>query len=62
MLIQSTYQQKIWLVIESYLEGKVFSLSADGLMDFNPTETDVEVDELFDQCDGRTAITFTFTL
>lgn len=41
---------------------KSFSLSADGLMDFNSTGTDVEVDELFDQWDGRTAVTFTFTL
>ena len=41
---------------------KSFSLSADGLMDFNSSGTDVEVDELFDQWDGRTAVTFTFTL
>lgn len=41
---------------------KSFSLSADGLMDFNSTGTDTEVDELFDQWDGRTAVTFTFTL
>ena len=41
---------------------KSFSLSADGLMDFNSAGTDTEVDELFDQMFGRTAVTFTFTL
>ena len=41
---------------------KSFSLSADGLMDFNSTGTDTEVDELFDQMFNRTAVTFTFTL
>ena len=35
---------------------KSFSLSADGLMDFNSTGTDVEVDELFDQWERRTAV------
>jgi len=41
---------------------KSFSLSADGLMDFNSSGTDTEVDELFDMWDGRDAVTFTFTL
>jgi TP901-1 family phage major tail protein len=41
---------------------KSFSLSADGLMDFNSAGTDTEVDELFDQMFGRTAVTFTFGL
>ncbi len=39
---------------------KSFSLSADGLMDFNSAGTDTEVDELFDQMFGRTAVTFVF--
>jgi len=41
-----------------------FSLSSDGLMDFNPTTAaDTEVDELFVQgYTNRTAVTFTFTL
>ena len=42
---------------------KSFSLSADGLMDFNPaTAADTEVDELTTQMLARTAVTFTFTL
>jgi len=42
---------------------KSFSLSADGLMDFNPTDaTATEVDELTTQMLARTAVTFTFTL
>ena len=42
---------------------KSFSLSADGLMDFNPTTAaDTEVDELTTQMLDRTAVTFTFTL
>ena len=41
---------------------KSFTLSADGLMDFNSSGTDTEFDELFDQLDGRTAVDFTFTL
>jgi TP901-1 family phage major tail protein len=41
-----------------------FSLSSDGLMDFNPTTTsDTEFDELFVQAyTNRTKVTFTFTL
>lgn len=39
-----------------------FTLSADGLMDFNSTATDTEFDQLFDQLNGRTAVDFTFTL
>ena len=41
---------------------KSFSLSADGLMDFAGVAADTEVDELFDQMYGRTAVTFTFAL
>jgi len=42
---------------------KSFSLSADGLMDFNPaTAADTEVDELTTQMLNRTAVTFEFTL
>ena len=42
---------------------KSFSLSADGLMDFNPTDATVtEVDELTTQMYNRTAVTFDFTL
>ena len=41
---------------------KSFTLSADGLMDFNSSATDTEVDELFNQLDGRTEVDFTFTL
>ena len=41
---------------------KSFSLSPDGLMDFNSAGTVTEVDELFDQMFGRTAVTFTFGL
>lgn len=42
---------------------KSFSLSADGLMDFNPTTVaDTEVDELTTQMLARTAVTFSFTL
>ena len=42
---------------------KSFSLSADGLMDFNPTDATVtEVDELTTQMLARTAVTFDFTL
>tara|TARA_R100001509_G_scaffold57568_1_gene31714 strand:- start:381 stop:821 length:441 start_codon:yes stop_codon:yes gene_type:complete len=43
---------------------KSFSLSADGLMDFNPSSptTITEVDELFTQMMARTSVTFTFTL
>lgn len=42
--------------------AKSFTLSADGLMDFNSTGTDTEFDQLFDQLSGRTAVDFTFTL
>ena len=42
---------------------KSFSLSADGLMDFNPTTVaDTEVDELTTQMLARTPVTFDFTL
>lgn len=42
---------------------KSFSLSADGLMDFNPTTVaNTEVDELTTQMLARTAVTFEFTL
>ena len=41
---------------------KSFSLSADGLMDFAGVAADTEVDELFEQMYGRTAVTFTFAL
>jgi predicted secreted protein len=42
---------------------KSFSLSADGLMDFNPTTVaDTEVDELTTQMLARTKVTFSFTL
>lgn len=42
---------------------KSFSLSADGLMDFNPTTVaDTEVDELTTQMLARTAVSFEFTL
>ena len=39
---------------------KSFSLSADGLMDFATGGSDTEVDELFTQMLGRTAVTFIF--
>lgn len=41
---------------------KSFSLSADGLMDFAGVAGDTEPDELFEQMDGRTPVTFTFAL
>lgn len=42
---------------------KSFSLSADGVMDFNPTVVaDTEVDELTAQMFNRTAVSFEFTL
>ena len=40
---------------------KSFSLSADGLMDFEATAGDTDVAELFDQMLDRTAVDFTFT-
>ena len=39
-----------------------FSLSADGLMDFDAQAADTEVDELFDQMFDRSVVTFTFAL
>ena len=39
---------------------KSFSLSADGLMDFEGVAADTEVDELFTQALARTAVTFVF--
>ena len=41
---------------------KSFSLSADGLMDFNTGAGDAEPDELFTQAMNRTAVTFVFGL
>ena len=41
---------------------KSFSLSADGLMDFQATAGDTDVAELFDQMMNRTAVDFTFAL
>ena len=41
---------------------KSFSLSADGLMDFNTGAGDTEPDELFTQAMNRTAVTFVFGL
>jgi predicted secreted protein len=41
---------------------KSFSLSADGLMDFEATAGDTDVAELFDQMMNRTAVDFTFAL
>jgi TP901-1 family phage major tail protein len=41
---------------------KSFSLSADGLMDFDAQAADTEVDELFDQMFDRSVVTFTFAL
>ena len=41
---------------------KSFSLSADGLMDFEATAGDTDVAELFDQMMDRTAVSFTFAL
>ena len=41
---------------------KSFSLSADGLMDFNTGAGDTEPDELFNQAMGRTLVTFVFGL
>ena len=41
---------------------KSFSLSADGLMDFEATAGDTDVAELFDQMMDRTAVDFTFAL
>ena len=41
---------------------KSFSLSADGLMDFEAVTGDTDVEELFAQMLDRTAVTFTFAL
>ena len=41
---------------------KSFSLSADGLMDFNTGAGDTEPDELFTQAMNRTPVTFVFGL
>lgn len=41
---------------------KSFSLSADGLMDFEAVAGDTDVQELFTQMLDRTAVTFTFAL